>query len=152
MKRWHTREDSGLRLDKEGRWWHDDELVEHPKVIEAFNRGLSRADDGRYRLDFGSDWCFVQVDDCAFRVLVVDGDAQTGLSVRLSDRTSERLNLESLEIDEEGILRCVVKGGRAKARFSREAQAAMGPFLEEENDAFFVRWGSQRFHIPLRSP
>ena len=151
MKRWHTREDSGLRLDKEGRWWHDDECVEHPKVIEAFNRGLSPTDDGKYRLDFGNDWCFVQVEDCAYRVLLMDVDAQTGLSVRLSDRTRERLNLQSLELDEEGVLRCVVKDGKAKARFSREAQAALGPFLDEENDQFFVRWGHQRWPIAARS-
>ena len=43
--RWHTREDSGLRLDREQRWFHDDERIEHPKVIEAFNRGLRVEDD-----------------------------------------------------------------------------------------------------------
>ena len=40
-KKLHTREQSGIRLDRQLRWWHDDEPVEHPKIIEAFNRGLS---------------------------------------------------------------------------------------------------------------
>src|SRR5262249_6822997 len=57
----HTRENSGIRLDRNGRWWHDGVPIEHPKIIDAFNRGLSPTDGGRFRLDFGNDWCFVQV-------------------------------------------------------------------------------------------
>ena len=47
--RWHTREDSGLRIDRQGQWWHDDEKIEHPNIIEAFNRGLRVMEDA-YRL------------------------------------------------------------------------------------------------------
>jgi len=40
---------------------HDDEPVEHPKLIEAFNRGLKVLDDGKYRLEFGTDiWAYRQ--------------------------------------------------------------------------------------------
>ena len=51
--RWHTREDSGIRLDRQFRWWHDGELIEHPNIIEAFNKGVRVGDDGRVTLHFG---------------------------------------------------------------------------------------------------
>jgi uncharacterized protein len=148
-ERRHTREDSGLRLDRDGRWWHDGEQVEHPRIIEAFNVGLKLSDDGRYRLEFGWDWCFVDVEDAAYRVLALDPTDDGGLSVRLSDRTAERLELASLTLDDEGVLGCRVKQGRAKARFSRDAQFAFGSLLEQTDGALALRVGSRLLPIPL---
>jgi hypothetical protein len=144
--RWHTREDSGLRLDREGRWWHDDELVEHPRVIEAFNRGLEPAEGGRFVLRIGQDWCFVRVDGAAYRVIAVD-DAPGGPWVRLSDRTAEPLAGDSVRLDEDGAFTCGVKAGRARARFSRDAQFQLSPWLDEEAGRYVLRLPSGRFPL-----
>lgn len=130
-KKWHTREDSGLRIDREGRWWHDDELVEHPKIIDAFNMGLSPAEDGKYILRFGNDWCFVTVEDAAYRVTGIDQEGGD-FFVRLTDRTAEKLDANTLCVDNDGVLMCRVKGGKAWARFSRDAQFQIGEHLSEE--------------------
>ncbi len=135
--RWHTREDSGLRLDRYQRWWHDDAPIEHPRVVEAFNCGLTVADDGRYILRFGADWAYVDVERCAYKVVAVD-EAEGGLSVRLSDRTAEYLDAATLKVDDEGVLTVAVKGGRARARFSRDAQFQAGQYLVEENGAMYL--------------
>jgi hypothetical protein len=124
-------------------------LVEHPKVIEAFNRGLSPTDDGRFRLDFGNDWCFVTVEDAAYRVLLIDVDESKGVFLRLSDRQGERLDPDTLFLDEEGVFCCRVKEGRAHARFSREAQAALGEYLEEDDGTVFLHVGAHRW--PLKA-
>ncbi len=145
-KRWHTREDSGIRLDREGRWWHDDELVEHSKIIEAFNTGLVPTEDGRFKLQFGWDWCFVEVEDAAYRVTAIDSRPD-GVGLRLSDRTAEPLAPESLALDADGVLCCRVKQGRAKARFTRDAQFALGEFLEEENGQLVVRAGGRSWPL-----
>jgi hypothetical protein len=137
-KRWHTREDSGIRLDREGRWWHDDELVEHPRIIEAFNTGLVPTEDGRFKLQFGQDWCFVTVEDAAYRVLAVDERGES-LSLRLSDRTSELLDPAALFLSSDGVLVCKVKQGRATARFSRDAQFAIGEWMDEEDGSLVIR-------------
>jgi hypothetical protein len=140
-KRWHTREDSGIRLDRELRWFHDDELIEHPKIIEAFNTGLSPTDDGRFMLRFGNDWCFVQVEDAAYEVRAVHFLPEP--RVVLSDRTDEPLAIESLWLGSDGVLNCGVKQGRAKARFSRQAQADLGEHFEEKNGANAKRVGDR---------
>ncbi|MGA9522545.1 MAG: DUF1285 domain-containing protein [Myxococcaceae bacterium] len=148
-KRWHTREDSGIRLDRDGRWWHDDELVEHPKIIEAFNTGLIPTDDRRFKLQFGSDWCFVEVEDAAYRVVAVDARPD-GIGLRLSDRTAELLEPATLSLDAEGVLSCRVKQGRAKARFTRDAQFAVGEFLDEEGGQLVVRAGGRSWPVSQR--
>lgn len=145
-KRWHTREDSGLRLDRELRWWHDGEPIEHPKVVKAFNAGLAPTGDGRFKLTFGTDWCYVEVEDAAYAVLAVDM-ARDHLRLHLSDGTTERLDAATLELDVEGVLRCQVKAGLARARFGRDAQFALGSLLEEENGQLFLRLPEA--HVPV---
>ena len=131
-KRWHTREDSGIRLDRALRWWHDDEPIEHPRIIELFNESLVVAEDGRFQLRIGADWCFVQVEDAAFEVRTVDANPDGRVSVRLSDRTAEALDAAGLAVGGDGVVVARVKGGRARARFSRDAQYQLGELLEPE--------------------
>ena len=149
QRRLHTREDSGIRLDRRLRWTHDDEPVEHPRVIEAFNQGLRVTADGRFKLEIGEDWCFVTVEDAAFAVVAVDLSAGSRVSIRLSDRTAEWLDATSLAADGEGILTAGVKGGRARARFSRDAQFTRGTMLEPAGGGFVLRAGEQRWPTSL---
>ena len=148
MKIWHTREASGITLDREQRWWHDGEPVEHPNIIEAFNRGLRVTDDGRYQIEFGHDWCFVEVQGAAFKVLLVDVGEADRLSVRLSDRTAEWLMVDSLAVDADGVLTCAVKGGKARARFSREAQFALGEHLVRDGQGTRLVVGAHSWPLP----
>ena len=129
--KWHTREDSGFVIDRNVDWWHDGERIEHPNIIEAFNRGLSVTEEGRYKLSFGNDWCFVKVENAAFKVVAVDVGEGDRLSLRLSDRTAEFLDPMTLTLDADSALVASVKNGLAKARFSRDAQFALEPFLQE---------------------
>lgn len=147
--RWHTREDSGLRIDRRGRWFHDDVPIEHPNIIEAFNRGLRVQPDGRVQLHFGNDWCFVVIEDCAFMVVAVDETSDSKLSVRLSDRTAELLDAPSLTLDDEGVLTVKVKSGLARARFSRDAQFQISSYLEPSGDALMLRVGERRWPTSL---
>ena len=150
--RLHTREDSGLRLDRLLRWWHDGELVEHPNIIRAFNAGLEPADGGRFILRFGRDWCFVDVEDAAYAVTTVDLTQDgAAFSVRLSDLTAERLDPLTLTL-EDGVLTCRVKQGRAKARFSRDAQYELGQFLEPAGAGVILRAGSLQLPVPNLDP
>jgi hypothetical protein len=149
-KRWHTREDSGIRLDKNLRWWHDDEPIEHPKIIELFNTSLVLDESGRYQLRIGQDWCFIQVEDAAYEVRTVDITPDERVSVRLSDRTAEALEPDSLSLDPDGVFSCRVKRGRAKARFSRDAQYQLGGLLEEgEGGRLFLQVGQRRLALPV---
>ena len=136
-KRWHTREDSGLVLDRELNWIHDGERITHPKIIEAFNQGLVPTDDGRFQLRIGNDWAYVTVEGAAYRVNAIDTD-ESRVYLRLSDRTGEALDPATLRLGEDGVLTARVKGGRAQARFSRDAQYALGQLLVPEGTGAVV--------------
>ncbi len=151
-KRWHSREESGLRLDRNGRWWHDDQPVEHPRIVEAFNRGLVPSEDGRFRLQFGGDWCFVEVEDAAYGVVQLHPTADDQILLQLTDRTSEALQPDTLRLDPLGVLCCMVKEGLAKARFSKEAQFALGSLLEETHGEVVLVVGQRRIPVPFRIP
>jgi hypothetical protein len=146
-KRWHTREDSGLRLDRQLRWWHDDEIIDHPKIIDAFNAGLAPTDDGKFILRFGNDWCFVQVEDAAYEVRSVVFTPEPQLL--LSDRNSEPLAVDTLRLEDDGVFSCRVKANRAKARFSRQAQADLGERLEEHGGAIRLRVGERTLPLAI---
>src|SRR3979411_2037069 len=57
------REGSGLRLDREGRFWHRGDLLEHARTVAALHRGLHRAADGRWAVRIGPEWGYVEVED-----------------------------------------------------------------------------------------
>ena len=57
------REQSGLRLDREGRFWHRGDLLEHARTLAALHRGLHRAEDGRWAVRIGPEWAYVEVED-----------------------------------------------------------------------------------------
>ena len=147
-KRWHTREDSGLVLDRDLRWFHDGERITHPKIIEAFNVGLVPTDDGRFQLRIGNDWAYVTVEGAAYRVNAIDTD-DTRVYLRLSDRTGEALEPSTLRLGDDGVLAARVKGGRAEARFSRDAQFALGQLLAPEGAGWVLLLPKARVAVPI---
>jgi hypothetical protein len=147
-KRWHTREDSGLVLDRDLNWIHDGERITHPKIIEAFNQGLVPADDGRFQLRIGNDWAYVTVEGAAYRVNAIDTD-ESRVYLRLSDRTGEALDPATLRLGDDGVLTTRVKGGRAEARFSRDAQYAFGQLLVREGERSVLVLPRARMVLPI---
>ena len=147
-KRWHTREDSGLVLDRELNWHHDGERITHPKIIEAFNQGLVPTEDGRFQLRIGNDWAYVTVEGAAYRVNAIDTD-DTRVYLRLSDRTGEALDPATLRLGEDGVLAARVKAGRADARFSRDAQYALGQLLVQEGSSWVLALPRARIPVSI---
>lgn len=151
-RRWHTREDSGLRLDAEGRLWHDEEPIENPRVALAFRQGLEREAGGRYLIRFGWDWCVLQVEDAPYQVLGarVDGGK---LALRLDDDREVSLDGTGLRASPEGVLYASVpgKGDGLEARFSRAAQGQLAPWLEEDGARLLLRLNDQVHPVGERS-
>jgi hypothetical protein len=148
--RWHTREDSGLLLDAQLRWFHDGEPIQHPRIVELFNESLVPTDDGRFQLRVGKDWAYVTVEDAAYLVTGIDA-TETAVFLRLSDRTGEALVPATLVLSADGVLSVQVKQGRARARFSRAAQVALGALLEESEGGLVLGLEKAKIPVPLPS-
>jgi len=134
--------ESSIRLDSDGRFWHEGGLVEHPGLALAMSTWISRhPEDGRYILENGYDWCWITVEDTPFLVRSVRVDG-TSLVLTLSDATEERIDPHELRLDPAGNLRCDVKraakGGPYPAKFDRHALQSLSERIHEDGDGFIL--------------
>jgi|GEM_PF-1074277 len=115
-----------LKVDAEGRWWHEGEPFTHPRLISYFNRQLGWR-GGEATLNIGGRWCYVACDVTPFLILKLELDEDLGLFACLN--TEERLPLKGLELQGE-VLFAQLKEDRL-ARLSRHAQAQCATWLRE---------------------
>ncbi|MCC6216198.1 MAG: DUF1285 domain-containing protein [Polyangiaceae bacterium] len=126
--------ESTLRLDGEGRFFHEGALIERPAMARAFASWIARhPDDGRYILTNGYDWTYLTVDDVPFFVERARADGGR-LLLGLSDGTEEPLDPATLRVGRGEAVYCTVKRGAFEARFTRAAQASLAPVLAEAAD------------------
>ncbi|MCB9548266.1 MAG: hypothetical protein H6706_20805 [Myxococcales bacterium] len=58
-----------LRLDREGRWFHEGEPFEHARLIALFDRGIdAHPETGEPIVHIGDRWCYFQAEDTPFLV------------------------------------------------------------------------------------
>ncbi len=126
--------ESTIRLDAQGRFFHDNEAVTHPGMALAFATWIGRhPDDGRYILNNGWDWSYFTVEDVPFFVEHVRAEGGAPLLV-LSDGTEEPLDGSSVRAGEGAALELRVKRGEFAARFRRAAQLELAPWLDADPD------------------
>ncbi len=148
--------ESTIRLDAEGRFFHEGERVEHHGLEAGMHSWIARhPDDGRFILDNGYDWTYFTVEDVPFfvRALRVEPDR---VVLRLSDGTEEAWNPRETSLKRDGLGDRVVtkvkrdaRGGPFEARFDRHAQTALGEVLDEKNGQLVAKIGGES--IPLEA-
>lgn len=153
--------ESSIRLDGEGRFWHDGERITHPGVAAAMHCWIGRhPGDGRYVLTNGYDWTYFTVDDAPYFVRALRAEPER-LVLILSDATEEAWDPEGTRIGAHGALyakvRAKAKSGAAsggagafEAKFTRHAQSSLGPLLVEASPPA-VRIGGRLHAIGARS-
>jgi hypothetical protein len=140
--------ESTIRLDAEGRFWHEGRVLEHAGMATAFASWIARhPDDGRYVLNNGYDWSYFEVEDVPFFVRGVRIE-QGWPILALSDGSDERLDPKELRVGARDALYTKVKQGAFAARFTPRAQLALSPLLVE-GDAGRpeLRVGGERYAI-----
>jgi hypothetical protein len=145
---------SGLRLDREGRWWHEGQRVTHAGLARALHRWLDRLEDGRFvvRLD-ARRLAYVEVEDAPYAVRRIRVDGRGGrrrVWLLLSDGSEEELDYGSLAVSTaDNALYCRVKGGLL-ARFSRPAYYRLAELIEPAGGGFVLRAAAARWPIGKR--
>jgi hypothetical protein len=146
---------SGIRIDREGRFIHDGAEVTHEGLKRALFRWLDRLPppDGRYvlRLD---EKRFAYLDDVADTPLVARAarfDPAGTAILALSDGSEEALDPATLTVDDAGLLRAWVRGGRLEARLASSAAAVLADSISEVDGRPRLRLAGRWFAIPPRS-
>jgi hypothetical protein len=134
------REESGLRLDKEGRFWHRGGAIEHARTVAVLHQGIHRAADGRWATRIGKEWAYLEVEDAALWVRRIEpGRAQ------LASGEWVELDPATLASGADDALYARVRGERA--RLTRAAQLALSDDLREENGRFSLEFGGRLYPI-----
>jgi hypothetical protein len=128
---------SGIRLDREGRFWHEGAEVTHAGLRAAFFRWLDRNPDGRWvlRLD-ARRFVYLDVDDAPFVVASLRWEGDRAV-VRLSDGGEEPLASDTVRLAG-GTAYATVKG-RFDGRFSTAAWNALSERLIERDGRPYLR-------------
>lgn len=138
------REQSGLRLDKEGQFWHRGGLVEHARTLAVLHQGLHRAPDGRWATRIGAEWGYVEVDDAALWLRRIEPDG-AGLRAQLASGAWVAIDPAGLALGQDDALYARVGGERA--RLTRAAQQSLAAFIREDGGAFFLELAGRRARI-----
>lgn len=122
---------SGIRLDGDGRFWHEGAEVTHHGLRAAFWRWLDRNPDGRYvlRLDERR-FVYLDVEDAPFVVRSLRWQDERAW-MRLSDDSEEELDYGSLHLRDGRTPYCRVKG-RFDARLSTAAWGELAAHIDSD--------------------
>jgi hypothetical protein len=120
----------GIRLDREGRLWHEGAEIQHPGLRRALLRWIDRREDGRpiLRLDERR-YAYIDVEDAELLVLSVRWEDERAWLL-LNDDREEELDYGSLEIGADNALYCRVRGGRLRARLTTPAYYALAERIQ----------------------
>jgi hypothetical protein len=139
---------SGIRLDRDGRFWHEGGEVTHAGLRAAFYRWLDRNPDGRWvlRLDERR-FVYLDVEDAPFVVRSLRWEDERAIA-RLSDGTEEPLSCATLRLGGGTAYVGVARGGgRFEARFSTAAWNVLAERLVEEGGRLYLEAEDTRWPL-----
>ena len=133
-----------LRLDFEGRWYHEGEIFEHPRLIALFDKGIdSHPDSGEPIVHIGDRWCYIKADDTPFIVRRLEATSTT-LTAILNN--GERHPIPAAGFEAVGDYIYVQLAANRRARLDRDAQNQLWGWLADGDDAAVIT-ASGRFPI-----
>jgi len=138
------REQSGLRLDKEGRFWHRGGLVEHARTLAVLHQGIHRAADGRWATRIGKDWGYLDVEDAALFIRRIE---PAGASLRAQLASGAWVDVDPATLAEGADDALYARARGERARLTRDAQLSLGDHLREDAGGFSLEVGGRTFRI-----
>jgi hypothetical protein len=138
----------GLSVRADGTWHVGEYPVAHEASLRYFKAHLVFEQEGSFIVD-GTDRQPVAIEGPAFEVIHIDVDhGKAEIRLALDDGSEELVTDGALGMDPvTGRLECRVRGGLARAAFSRGAHQALLDLAEEEGGLFFVRVAGRRLSI-----
>jgi hypothetical protein len=141
---------SGIRLDREGRFWHEGAEVAHAGLRRAFLRWMDRLDDGRPVLRLDEDrYVYLEVDDAPLLVTAARWQGDRAF-ITTNDGVEQELACESLRTGDDNAMYCSVRDGRLEARITTPAFYVLAEHIEESADGFGLRARGRLFDIGSR--
>jgi hypothetical protein len=138
----------GVRVSPDGSWSVGEFRIVHLPSLRFLKARLVFEDEGAFLVE-GERRLPVAIDGPAFEVVELRLDPEAAQArVVLDDGSEEVLGHDSLGTDPNtGRVECLVRGGHARAAFSRSAHQALLPHVEETRGRYYLRVGNRRLAI-----
>ena len=142
------RRQSGLRLDREARFWLHDEPITHARTLSALHAGMALHErTGEPIVRVGREWAYVEVEDTPAFVVGLEGPPNAFV-MRLADGEREPLVPRALVLRGEAALYTRVRDNTLPARFLRAAWQVLSEHIElDAASQACVVLGGQRTHL-----
>lgn len=134
-----------IHLSAEGVWSQGGEEITHERTQELFFKSILFK-NGKYFLTGEKSPVEIKVEDTPYFVRSI-GREDEGYTVKLSDGTSEALDLATLDVGGGNALYCRVKGGGLRAKFERKVYYEITKDLEERDGFFGLNVGGVFYPI-----
>ena len=135
-----------IRLDSEGRWFHNGALFKNKKIISFFNKSIDITKDGTYVLSYSGYVYPIIVEDAPLFVtgfrLVKNNDEECIL-IALNSGETEKLDLDTLHY-KNNALYCFVKNGTIPAKFKRSPCYELLQNITDNDDVFYIELCGKR--------
>jgi hypothetical protein len=136
-------------LTKNGIWIADEVEISHEPTRKLFAKSLKKDPNG-YHLHIGKETKQIQVEDTAYFVHRIDGSAEEGYQVWLSDETQEFLDPKTLKY-RPARLTCKIKNGTEEAKFLHAAYFDLLKDLKQDMNSYYLEFGGKNnvIHVNL---
>ena len=121
-----------ISMDREGNWFANGSPVTNENIALYFARHIAKDSNGNIVLQTDRQVFPLYVEDTPFIVkhcLIIE-ELNHKIKVSLNDNTTEIIDWDTVWLQGEHDLYCLVKGGQFEARFNRNSQYELGQLLE----------------------
>ncbi len=145
----------GIYVDADGEWYHGENRIFRPEILELLYDKLEVVPGGEYVLADTKGKCLLEVEDTPYIVSRVDLETSRAAEERIllglkHLPKQEILDPGTLRVGENNVLYCRILDGRFKARFSRPAYYQIAEFIEETPAGeFIVKINGIGYPIPM---
>ena len=145
-------ESGRISFRHDGNWYSGDERIDNQRIALLFSKSIRRDKYGQYYLQVADERAPITVEDTPYVVKDVDQDEHGGFIVITNDEVREPLDPSTLEIGDQDVLYCKVKGGAYRARFLRSAYYHLANhFMSDDGESFGIIVADHRYPIRIKT-
>ncbi len=135
-----------IKIDAEGRWFHNGEPFLNERIITFFSKSIDVTRDGKYVIHYGNFVYPLIVEDAPLFVIGVKIEGEGSdekVLIYLTSGESTVLDIKTLHYKNE-CLYCYVRDGKILAKFKRSPSFELLLRLEETDDIYYINIGGER--------
>ncbi len=135
-----------IRIDAEGRWFHNGEPFINERIINFFSRSIDVTKDGQYVIHYDNFVYPIIVEDAPLFVIAVKIEGQgrdEKVLIYLTSGETGSLDVKTLHYKNE-CLYCYTRQGKILVKFKRSPSFELLQRLEETDDIYYINIGGER--------